>query len=46
MKEVIVRLSKEIPGNWVPSLGGRLEVARDFKKVLRPISKFGGANGS
>lgn len=46
MKEVIESLSKEIPEEWAPCLGGRLEVKRDFDEVMREKSKFGGAKGS
>ena len=46
MKLVIQRLSKEIPENWAPCLGGRLEVPRNFDDVMRPVSKFGGPSGS
>ena len=32
-------LYKYIPKKWAPSLGGRLEVPRDFDKVMRPSMK-------
>jgi len=46
MKNIIKKLSKEIPKVWAPCLGGRLEVPRNFKEAKRPVSKFGGPNGS
>ena len=46
LKEIIERLSKEIPKDWAPCLGGRLEVPRNFEEVQRPVSKFGGQSGS
>ncbi len=40
-------LSQYIPKDWAPSLGGRLEVPRDFDKVMRPSMKAAPrANGS
>jgi arylsulfatase A-like enzyme len=46
IKQVKKRLEKQIPEKWAPCLGGRLEVLRDFDKVMREKSKFGGPNGS
>ena len=37
VKEV---LKKEIPANWAPSTGGRLEVPRNMEKVMRPATPF------
>jgi len=40
-------LARYIPTDWAPSLGGRLEVARDFDVVMRPSMKTApGPDGS
>lgn len=39
-KKIISRLRKSIPAKWAPSTGGRLEVPRDMKKVMRPVTKW------
>jgi hypothetical protein len=40
MEKVKEKLRKQIPQNWAPSTGGRLEVPRDMKKVLRPATPW------
>ena len=35
MKDIIEKMKLEIPTQWAPSTGGRLEVDRDFKDVKR-----------
>ncbi|MGM8361881.1 sulfatase [Flavobacterium sp. ARAG 55.4] len=41
------KLKREIPKKWAPTLGGRLEVPRDYKKVMRPeMLKAAKAKGS
>ena len=38
MLEIKNRLKKYIPKKWEPSTGGRLEVNRDLKEVMRDIT--------
>ncbi|RXP62713.1 DUF4976 domain-containing protein [Lutibacter sp. HS1-25] len=47
VEKIKEELKKQMPEKWAPTLGGRLEVPRDYKKVMRPgMLNAPKANGS